>query len=404
MSSGRVALCSVAVLLGCRAPPSSTTDQSCQTTIPVEPIKTDILLVVDNSCSMTNKQTLLANGLASFATRLAGAAVKQDFQVGVVTTSVIQLVQGYPQYDVNYDVAGWWGPAQAGRLQQATRADGTLTPKIMKYDDPTFLSDFQTVVKVGTTGSGEETEFEPVRLAISDPLISTPLDQGGNQGLLRSGARFLIFAITDEDDCSEIAGSNGSPGYDVYIGIDKSQIDYCYQAANLLTPPQAYADVFQQLSEAQGSTDVFFAAIAPVDVAPPHLAVQAPDAGTLQAAGCPISDGVGRRLREMAYIYDPAGQNLDSICDATYADTLVQLADFISTPQLIELAVAPPDGRMVIVDITRADGSVERCSVANGGIAYAGPSGNLPARVSFVGSCQRRADDQKVAVNLICAG
>src|SRR5207245_9616475 len=68
----------------CQAPPSNTTNLTCQATIPVAPVKSDILLVVDNSSSMTDKQKLLANGLASFAQRLANPAAQQDFQVGVI--------------------------------------------------------------------------------------------------------------------------------------------------------------------------------------------------------------------------------------------------------------------------------------------------------------------------------
>ena len=398
----RVALVLLVVVVACKAPPSSTTDFSCLDTIPIAPVKTDILLVVDNSCSMTDKQDLLATGLATFANRLANATIQQDFQVGVITTSVIQQVQNSPQFDIDYSQAGWWGPAQAGRLQQAVRMDGSSTPKILRYDDATFLADFQLAVKVGVSGSAEETEFEPVRLALSSPLIDTPLDQGGNQGLLRAGARLLVFTITDEDDCSEVVNSNGILGYAVWIGDDKYNVDYCYQMAGLLTTPGDYANIFLQLAAAQGSTEVFFAAIAPVDVAPPHLAIANPNSPTLQAQGCPISFGIGRRLRQMAYLYDPSGQNLDSICAASYSDTLSRLADQISAPQTLELALPPPDGRMLVVDIIRADGTAIECTDGNG-FVYAPPANGLPARLSFVDPCGRRADDKKIDVKLICA-
>jgi len=104
----------------------------------------------------------------------------------------------------------------------------------------------------------------------------------------------------------------------------------------------------------------------------------------------------------MAYLYDPSGQNLDSICAASYSDTLSRLADQISAPQTLELALPPPDGRMLVVDIIRADGTAIECTDGNG-FVYAPPANGLPARLSFVDPCSRRADDKKIDVKLICA-
>jgi hypothetical protein len=65
------------------------------------------------------------------------------------------------------------------------------------------VENFQRLVQVGTSGSGQETPFEAIRLALSPPLITTEMAQGGNLEFLRDGARLLIVVVTDEGDCSE---------------------------------------------------------------------------------------------------------------------------------------------------------------------------------------------------------
>src|SRR3712207_5355185 len=75
--------------------PGSTVPGQCQTAAPsVEPQRTDILFVIDNSGSMAEEQQGIATELPAFIEELRkGAGVVQDFQVGVVTTSVYQNAQ-----------------------------------------------------------------------------------------------------------------------------------------------------------------------------------------------------------------------------------------------------------------------------------------------------------------------
>ena len=77
----------------------------------------------------------------------------------------------------------------------------------------------------GTSGSGQETPFEAVRLAVASSLATTPMEQGGNGGFLRDGARLLVVVVTDEEDCS----STQRPP-PVYLTEDTSR-DLCSEQA-----------------------------------------------------------------------------------------------------------------------------------------------------------------------------
>lgn len=393
----------VAVLAACQGPPPQTADLTCRSTVVIAPEHTDMLFVIDNSGSMGEEQAQLARELGAFVGRLAASAVRQDVQVGIVTTSVYQRLAGQPT--VFFDTQGPLGPAQAGRLQTAIRPDGSKTPKLLRHGDLGFAEDFALAVQVGTRGSGQETPFEAVRLALGAPLIDTPLDQGGNDGLLRYGARLVVVVVTDEDDCSEVPQRNGTPSYDGVVGPDPA-VDYCDNQRDLLTPPAEYRDLWRTLAVARGTRDVLLGAIAPVDIKPPHLAEPAPPP-PVRARGCPTSFGVGRRLRAMAHLADPAGTHpdaiyLDSICNPSFQETLVRIADAVQVTPTLELSAPPPDGRMLFAEIHRADGAtVDSCSDGNG-LHYVPAAGDAKATITFEGTCERRADDRTIDLKLLC--
>ena len=106
----------------------------------------------------------------------------------------------------------------------------------------------------------------------------------------------------------------------------------------------------------------------------------------------------------MALAFDPTLTNLDSVCLPDYHEALVSIAQVASIPQTLTLTDNVPDPRLLAVDITRADGSVQRCTQANGGIVFvAGDTAELPA-VRFQQGCLRRPTDTRVEVKLLCAG
>ena len=107
----------------------------------------DILLVVDNSCSMEDEQNELANNFEAFVQFIE--QVETDYHIGVVTT------------DVDGDPFDWFGVP--GALEGE--------PHFITSETPDAATVFRNAVRVGTGGSGFERGFEAARLALSPQLL-----------------------------------------------------------------------------------------------------------------------------------------------------------------------------------------------------------------------------------------
>ena len=129
----------------------------------------DILLVVDNSCSMVDEQIKLAANFDSFIEQFLTAEV--NYQIGVVTTDVTA--------------------EERGLLVGETPVITSEIP----VDEARAL--FQENVKVCATGSGFERGLEAARLAL-DPIENL------NPEFLREDAALSIVFISDEDDDSAL--------------------------------------------------------------------------------------------------------------------------------------------------------------------------------------------------------
>jgi hypothetical protein len=387
--------------------PTSKVPAQCQGKEPlIEPQKLDILFLVDNSSSMADEQRQVATQLTAFIDEVRkGGGVAQDFNVGVITTSIYQNAlrssgaSTYTEY-----------PTQSGKLQPVPDAAGdggvilgTGTERVLTGEDPELISKFARLVQVGTGGSGQETPFEALRLAFLSDLASVPLEQGGNHGFLRDRARLLIVLVTDEDDCSERV----RPAK-VTVG-DLRNRDYCHEQTALLTPVSEYHRLLtEELKDSTGAVrEIVFAAIGPVGRTNKEVqeVVGPEDAGmVLRNIDCPTSVQPGRRVKDMASQFDPTLANLDSICKENYRDTLVAIAGLANISQTLEISNVP-DPSLLHVRIIRRDGSNQDCTRFNGGLtAFDEASAEQPARVHFGGECRRRADDREVQIKLLCAG
>lgn len=391
---------------GCKTSPldqsGTTIPRTCKTEAPlIEPQKLDILFVIDNSNSMREEQEAVARELTAFVDEIKRAGgVRQDFNVGVITTSVYQhSIQNGFIFNRDY-------PTQSGRLQPVPdRAPdggvvlGTGSERVLSGEDPQLVDKFARLVQQGVTGSGQETPFEAVRLALMGELAQRPLAEGGNGGFLRDGARLLIVLLTDEDDCSETARPSR-----VRVSDNPAVAD-CTEQANSLTPVTEYHRLFtQDLKNADGAPkEVIWTAIAPVAKSGTKAAMALVDNGQVRNIDCPTSNQAGFRVRQLAEMFDPSLVNLDSICRDSFRQTLITIAELASVSQIIEVKNAP-DARMLQFSITRKDGSVVQCTQLNQGIESATvieSSGNT--RVKFGGACRRRADDQGIGIKLLCA-
>ncbi len=172
-------------------------------------IAADVLFVVDNSASMGEEQVRLAENFLAFVDVLASTVA--DYQLGVVTTDV--------------------SDGSAGVLR-----GGVMTPDMANLADV-----FRAAVLAGTSGSRDEQGFAAGVLAA---------DPARNPGFLRTGARFNLVFISDEDDQSpgDVADylalygeSAGEPGFAAHALVgDLPQ--GCASGALAASPGPRYLD------------------------------------------------------------------------------------------------------------------------------------------------------------------
>jgi hypothetical protein len=129
--------------------------------------KADILLIVDDSCSMSDKQQALATNFSAFIAYAERANV--DYQIGVTTTDQ-------------------WSNTRKGRL-----IGNASNPKILKRSTSNVQSLFQAKVNVGIMGSpderfgGSECSHRPTHHGRKRRSHSTRREPGGRDGDGRGG-------------------------------------------------------------------------------------------------------------------------------------------------------------------------------------------------------------------------
>lgn len=391
----------VAALAACDDVPANAVTR-CESAVKMGAARTDILFVIDDSGSMSEEQQALKDSLYAFIQSLAGTAIRNDFQIGVTTTSVTDFDEA-----TDYPAAGLFAglpyrvPYPAGRLvavDPGARTDSKLAgkllygpppteffgPRILPATSPTLQDDFKANVLVGVQGSGKEQPFRAARRALE---AAGP--GGANEGFLRPGARLAIVFLSDEDDCSESA-----PPYDATTN------DLCHAAAtkaNLLDP------VNDLVSFLDGSIAG--------EVRGPVVAVIAGfDRATLAPTGCATSYDVPTRYTELLDALGPDRTVRASICEPLFDAALTSIAEEL-VPQTVPLEGAPPDWHMLVATVTRPGGEVVSCPVAasgtpeaaSAGAVYAPPLAGQPATLTFQGTCALHRLDQ-VDLQLVCAG
>ena len=128
---------------------------------------TDILFVVDNSCSMSEEQSALGANFASFLQIID--SLDMDFHLGVVSTDI----------------------GDSGQLQGTTPLITPNTP------DPEGT--FSTNVNLGISGSGIAQGLHNAYLALSPPNIDP---SGPNFGFMRDSAGLRIVFVGDQAEQS----------------------------------------------------------------------------------------------------------------------------------------------------------------------------------------------------------
>ena len=136
----------------------------------------DILLVVDNSCSMEPYQQKLSQNFDNFLTFFIEGDV--DYQIGVTTTTVTK-----PEP---------YGGCTQADVDAIPDAGGLVNNTVITAQTSDASSVFSSLVNVGTCGSGSEMGLEAGLLAL-DAVGST---------LIRPDAYLSVIFVSDEQDTS----------------------------------------------------------------------------------------------------------------------------------------------------------------------------------------------------------
>lgn len=136
--------------------------------------KVDVLLVVDDSCSMDPYQEKLSKNFDAFLTYFVEGDV--DYHIGVTTT------------DNSNDAAG-----HLTRWGSSNDRQWVITPETANASDV-----FAELVNVGIEGNGFEQGLETAYKAITPPRTTN-----ANKGFLRDEAVLSIIMVSDEQDGSE---------------------------------------------------------------------------------------------------------------------------------------------------------------------------------------------------------
>lgn len=145
----------------------------------------DILFVIDNSGSMTDKQARLVSSIPGFAKAITSKLpAAKSVHVGVVSSS--EYYSGKSACLIRKTS----GPS-------STNAQCLTNTPFLDAKHPAFPQQFACVARVGAGGDDDETPMNSVLGALA-PENNVP--NGCNAGFVREDAMLILVLITDEDD------------------------------------------------------------------------------------------------------------------------------------------------------------------------------------------------------------
>jgi hypothetical protein len=390
--------------------------------------RADVLLVVDDSASMSGKQGRLAAALADFTSQLDALQPPVDYQVAVTTTSVAERL-GACGPAGNPDAAGqcdsdWQAPgfacdpqlacfrtfAVAGQFHDAPGAP-PVVPRA-NFTAQQFAQLLAGNVQVGTAGSRQPQGMEAMKLA----LTATQ-----NAGFLRDGAKVVVAFFTDAEDCSDPNHRLSMLTKDPATG---NIVDRCAQetapgfaGTPSLEPVANYVNFLRALKNQDGSPkEVEIGAVVsladgtsdPGVCSNPACDAQCDsqaqtDACNAKCANAPtfaicVADCIstchsfcggqvpGRRYLELAFAFSGLAAN---VCSDDAGPALGQLSQVIGIPKQVGLRTAPTPQSLLVVRVQRGTQRI-LCNEGDGYHLVATPQG--PA-VHFDGACVLQPND-----------
>jgi hypothetical protein len=386
----------------------------------------DVLLVVDDSLSMSGKQDRLAAALADFTAELDALQPPVDYQVAVTTTSVAERLgacgpagntNAAEQCDSDWEAPGFacdTGLAcfrtfdEAGKFNQGAGSPAPILAR-SSYTAAQFSQFLSESVQVGTAGSRQPQGMESMKLAL------------GNQGFLRDGAKVVVAFFTDAEDCSD---PNHRLSMLVKDPTTGNIVDKCAQetapgftGTPSLEPVANYANYLRSLKNADGgSKEVEIGAVVSLadGTGDPGIcdnpACDAQCDGQTQADACNtkcassptaavcVSDCIsechsfcggqvaGRRYLELAFAF--SGQ-IANVCSDDAGPALQQLSQVIGIPKSVTLRATPTPAALLVVRVERGAQDI----LCNEGEGYTIITTNQGPAVQFAGPCLLQPND-----------
>jgi hypothetical protein len=382
--------------------------------------KADVLLVVDDSLSMSGKQQRLAAALQNFTAQLDSLNPPIDYQAAVTTTTVSERLgacgpSGDPaaaaQCDSEWQADGFScdsGLACFRSFADAGKFHGAILQR-SQYSAANFAAALASEVQVGVNGSRQPQGLEAMKLALGQP------------GFLRDGAKVVVAFFTDAEDCSDpahrLAMLVKDPTTDNVVDQCAQQTAPGYTGPVSLEPVANYANFLRSLKNSDGSPKEIEigsvvsltngtqdpgvcsnptcdaqcdsqagqdACVAKCDKAPTFQICMA-DCN----AQCHLFCGgqvPGRRYLELAFAFDGLAAN---VCSDDASPALGRLSAVIGIPKQIQLRARPSAGEFLVVHVDRGGRSIQ-CVPGQDYDFIDGADGIF---VHFDGQCVLQPDD-----------
>jgi hypothetical protein len=386
--------------------------------------KADVLLVIDDSFSMSGKQQRLAAALQNFTGQLDALAPPVDYQVAVTTTTVSERLGacGPPgdaaaaaSCDSEWQATGFtcdpglacFRPfSRAGRFNQGASAPAAVLRR-GDYTAQQFAGYLASSVQVGVDGARQPQGMEAMKLALQQP------------GFLRDGARIVVAFFTDAEDCSDPAHRLAMLTKDPKTGnvVDQCAIMARGDAPSALEPVASYVNALRALKDADGTPkEVEIGAVVSLQDGTQDPGVcanpacdatcDAPPAAAACEARCQSSPThdicvadcaaechtfcggqvPGRRYLELADAFSGIAAN---VCSDDASPALSRLSAVIGIPKQVLLRAQPSAPDLLVVRVERGGQSFE-CKPGDGYSLVTTADGTA---VQFAGSCTLQPDD-----------
>ncbi len=262
--------------------------------IRIEP-KVDILFIIDDSGSMSEEQTALAQNIDLFTASMDKNKFL-DYQVGVISSSI------GPTYST-----------RSGRLLG--------NPNIISRTTPNGISILpQTISSVGTSGDANEKFFDPVMAAV-DPNL------GLNPGFVRSDAFLVLIVIADAHDQSVM--NSGFKVHDALVSLKADDTEKVL-GYGVLSYPSFFGDTCGQDESVNNPINIFN-----------FMGLFTNSQNSMIGGGASLVTG---QNTVPTHFYELT--NVFSLCDSEFGQKLANIGEDIRirVSQKISLPVRPIDG------------------------------------------------------------